>query len=118
MSPLEEAERQSRLWHIADAATNILAISAHRSFDEYETDLQFRWAIERGLTIIGEAMVRLRQVDSEIASCVTDVPKIIGFRNQLIHNYPEIEDTDVWDIIRNQVPLLLAEVRALLPPAP
>jgi len=118
MSPLEQAERQSRLWHIADAAARIIEISANRSLDDYENELPFRWAIERGLSIIGEAMVRLRKVDPEIASAITDVPYIIRFRNKLIHEYPEIDDAKVWDIVQNQVPLLLAEVRVLLPPVP
>ncbi len=115
MTPLEEAERQSRLWHIAEAAAKIIEISASRSFDDYESDLPFRWAIERGLTIIGEAMVRLRKADPDIGSKITDVPDIIGFRNKLVHDYPEIEDAQVWKIIREQIPLLLSEVRSLLP---
>lgn len=117
MSPLEEAERESRLWHIADAAATIIQISMNRSFEDYENGREFRWAIERGLSIIGEAMVRLRKVDPEIASAIQDVPDIIRFRNKLIHEYPEIDDAKVWDIVRNQIPLLLAEVRALLPPS-
>ena len=118
MTPLDEAERESRLWHIADAAANIIAISTNRSFDDYENDLQFRWAIERGLMIVGEAMVRLRKVDPDIVSRITNVPKIIGFRNQVVHEYPDIEDADVWEIVQRHIPLLLAEVRALLPPTP
>jgi uncharacterized protein with HEPN domain len=75
-------------------------------------------AIERKLTIVGEAMVRLRRVDPEISSRITAVPEIIGFRNKLVHDYPEIKDEQVWKIVCEKVPLLLAEVRALLPPAP
>ena len=118
MSPLEEAEREARLWHIADACAALISFSEGRKLTDYVTDDMLRSAIERKLTIIGEAMVRLRQVDPEIASAITDVPDIIGFRNKLIHEYPEIDDAKVWDIIRNQVPLLLSQVRALLPPAP
>ena len=74
-----------------------------------------RSAIERQLTIVGEAMVRLRTVDPEIASRIADVPRIIGFRNKLIHEYPDVDSATVWQIIQTDLPRLLAEVRALLP---
>src|ERR1043166_560352 len=67
------------------------------------------------LSIIGEAMVRLRSIEPEIASAISDAPDIIRFRNKLIHEYPEIDDSKVWDIVRNEIPLLLAEIRVLLP---
>ena len=118
MSPLEEAERQSRLWHIADACAAIIRFTEGRTLSDYSTDDMLHSAVERQLTIIGEAMVRLRKGDPEIASAITNMPNIIAFRHKLIHEYPEIDDNRVWELIHNQVPLLLAEVRALLPPAP
>ena len=42
----------------------------------------------------------------------------IGFRNQVVHEYPDLEDADVWEIVQRHLPLLLSEVRALLPPGP
>jgi uncharacterized protein with HEPN domain len=76
-----------------------------------------RSAVEREFSKLGEAMRRLRQVDPDISSQITDVPGIIGFRNQLIHNYPAIEADEVWEIVQQEIPRLLAEVRALLPPS-
>jgi len=66
----------------------------------------------------GSGISRLRKKDPEITSQITDVPEIIGFRNKLIHEYPDIEDAQVWKMIQDDIPRLLAEVRALLPPAP
>src|SRR3954447_6031086 len=118
MSPLEEAERESRLWHIADSCAAILEFTNGHAVEDYVNDRMLHRAVERELTIIGEAMVRLRKVYPEIASKITDVPDIIAFRNRLIHDYPQIDDDDVWRIIHDDLPRLLAEVRALLPPAP
>lgn len=74
MSPLEDAERHSRLWHIADACAAIVEFAAGRTFNDYATDDMLHSAIERKLTIVGEAMVRLRRVDPEIMSKITAVP--------------------------------------------
>lgn len=107
MSPLEEAERQSRLWHIANACAAIIRFTKGRTLSDYLPDEMLHSAVERQLTIVGEAMVRLRKADPEIASAITDVPEIIRFRNKLIHDYPEIDDAEVWRIIQEDVPLLL-----------
>jgi uncharacterized protein with HEPN domain len=61
---------------------------------EYTTDFDVqmwlatrlvRHAVERNLGIIGEACVRLRDIDPETASRVDDLPRIIGLRNRLAH---------------------------------
>ena len=118
MTPLEEAERQSRLWHILDAGTRLVEITRGHTVADYETDIPFQWAVERGLTIVGEAAVQLRRADPRIAERITNMQGIIGFRNKIIHEYPDIDSNEVWRIIRDDLPLLLAEVRALLPPTP
>jgi len=43
--------------------------------------------------------------------------KIVDFRNLLVHGYSAVEADRVWDMIQQRLPRLLAEVRALLPPA-
>lgn len=40
--------------------------------------------------------------------------KIIGFRNILIHGYAEVDDTVVWSIIVEKLPLLLEDAETLL----
>jgi uncharacterized protein with HEPN domain len=42
------------------------------------------------------------------------VSGIIACRNQLVHNYPRISPERIWDIISNDLSVLLREVRALL----
>src|ERR1043165_4219879 len=118
MTPLEEAEIHSRLWHIAEAGNRLVEITSGRTRTDNETDVPFQWAVDRGLLIIGEATVRLRRIDPGITAHITNLHGIVGFRNKLVHEYPDIESEEVWRIITQDLPLLLAEVRALLPPAP
>ncbi len=40
--------------------------------------------------------------------------RIVAFRNVLIHGYDLVDDELVWDTIENKLPVLLAEVEALL----
>jgi len=50
-----------------------------------------RAAVERQFEIIGEALARLRKLDPEVCSTVTDAGRIIAFRNILIHGYADGE---------------------------
>lgn len=38
-----------------DAARNVTGIVGERSIEDLDTDVEFKWAIERGLEILGEA---------------------------------------------------------------
>jgi uncharacterized protein with HEPN domain len=49
---------------------------------------------------------------------VPDLPQIIGFRNVLIHAYGDIDPTEVWGNIQNDLPQLQNAVADLLRNAP
>lgn len=115
MTPLEKSERESRLWHILEACTAIIEITQDRTLDDYVEDRILRWAVERQLTNLGEAMSRLSKIDPSILSNVSAVPEIIAFRNFLVHDYPNVDAQEVWRVIQNELPVLLKQVRALLP---
>ena len=78
------------------------------------SDVLLRSAVERQLEIIGEALNRLSRTDPPVAQRITDTPRIIAFRNVLIHGYSEIDDGVVWDVINTNLPILREEVEALL----
>ncbi len=99
---------------IRDAASFVLEVTKGRTLEEYSGDRLLRQAIERNFEIIGEAMGRLSRNDPETASRVGEHKRIIAFRNVLIHGYDLVDDELVWDTIKNKLPMLLAEVEALL----
>lgn len=63
---------------------------------------------------MGEALVCLCRIDPDLAAKVPDLARIIAFRNILIHNYAEINDRRVWDVVEEQTPEVLALVNRLL----
>jgi uncharacterized protein with HEPN domain len=73
-----------------------------------------RSAVEREFTIIGEAVNSLSKVDPELSARISHARMIVGFRNQLVHDYPAILDAAVWAIAQNDVPVLREECAALL----
>ena len=77
-------------------------------FEEYTVDLKTKSAIERQLGIIGEAIKKVKDIDAE--ELIRFHSDIIGFRNILIHNYDNIDDSIVWSIIKDDLILLKIEV--------
>ena len=64
--------------------------------------------------MIGEAISQLRQIDEPTFDTITEAPRIVGFRNQIIHGYAVVDDAITWDIVQRKVPVLLADVEQLL----
>lgn len=83
-----------------------------RSYDIYLNDVCLRRAVERNITIIGEAMNRLLHIAPDIN--ITAARKIVDTRNYVIHSYDNVTDEIMWGIVINHLPILKAEIRALL----
>ncbi|MFA6402879.1 MAG: HepT-like ribonuclease domain-containing protein [Salinivirgaceae bacterium] len=81
-------------------------------FEEYITDIKTKRAIERDLEIIGEAANRILKRDKSFK--LSNVEKIIGTRNRIIHGYDKISDDLIWSIVINHLPRLKEEITGLL----
>jgi len=83
------------------------------TLDTYKTDSKTKAAIERKLLNVGEALNQLSQTNPQHASKITDLRKIVAFRNILVHGYFGIDDALVWDIINTKLLQLKKEVGLL-----
>lgn len=104
----------SFLYDVLGAIESIQKFTHEKTFDHYLTDDLLRSAVERQLTIIGEAIAKLNKADASLAHELLDSPQIIAFRNRIIHNYGQIDHAIVWGVISAKIPLLSARVRDLL----
>jgi len=86
-------------------------------YDIYLSDVCLRRAVERNITIIGEAMNRLlRLAPLRLAPSIeiTAARRIVDTRNYVIHGYDSVTDDVMWGIVVRHLPLLKAEVEKLL----
>jgi uncharacterized protein YutE (UPF0331/DUF86 family) len=58
-------------------------------------------------------MSQLAKTAPDIAARMSDVRRIIGFRNMIVHGYDRIEDIAVRNAVQSQLPDLRAEASAL-----
>jgi uncharacterized protein with HEPN domain len=75
-------------------------------------DLHFD-AVLRNLEIIGEAV---KNISEETRQKYPNVKwrKISGFRDIVAHEYFEVNEETVWDIVENEIPALLEIVKTIL----
>jgi uncharacterized protein with HEPN domain len=102
------------LWDVRQAADSVAAFVQGRGFAEYIADLMLRSAVERQFEIAGEAVNRLSREAPELAARLPDLRRAIAMRNALIHGYREVDNATVWQIIHDDLPVLRAQVAALL----
>ncbi len=97
-----------------EAGESILEHTASRSLDNYRNDRFFRRAVEREFEIIGEALNRLAQIDADTAAKLSELRRVVDFRNRIIHGYDTIDDVVVWGVVQSHLPKLVSEVRLVL----
>lgn len=80
-------------------------------FNQYQQDLKTQSAVERQLVIIGEALNKLKQTDSDLS--IRKNNKIIAFRNRLVHAYDSIDNAIVWVIVKKHLLELKNDIQEL-----
>jgi uncharacterized protein with HEPN domain len=109
-----QRDTHSTLIAIQTAAGFIASDTAGMTFDEFLEHRLVRQAVERNFEIIGEAVGRLRIHDPAVASQISAPRRIVDFRNAIAHGYDRIDYPTVWQAIKTSLPVLRAEVDALL----
>ena len=107
-------DAKKHLFDIQRAYARLARFTAGRSAADYDVDEMLRSAVERQFEIIGEALTRLLKAHPDVAQLISEYRRIISFRNVLIHGYDAIRDAVVWEIVEQKLPILRAEVDALL----
>ncbi len=110
-----ERQLSKSLEDIFKAITEIEAFFETRPlrYDVYVRDICLKRAVERNVTIIGEAMNRILKLDPAIN--ITSARSIVDTRNYVIHAYDSVTDSIMWGIVVRHLPILKKEIESLLP---
>jgi uncharacterized protein with HEPN domain len=102
-----------RLRHILDAIADVQTYTGGKSFDDYLADDMRRHAVERCLEIVSEAS---RYVPREAKAVHAGIPwrGVADFGNVLRHDYPNVKDRRVWEIVTDDLAPLKAAVETVL----
>ncbi len=105
--------RRTYFEDILDATEAIRNHLAGIGFAAYESDRKTRHAVERELQILTEAVFRLGPELAILCPSV-DWRQLRGMGNFLRHEYDDVDDQIVWDLIHDTLPLVYAAVSEAL----
>jgi len=71
------------------------------------------FAMVRAVQLVGQAA---RNVSDDVRAVNPDIPwhQIIGMRNVVVHDYADVDLALVWKTVRQDLPPLIARLRAVL----
>jgi len=107
-------ETRKNLIDILQTAEEIQDFVCGMDFKAYQNPPVTKRAVERDFEIIGEALNRIHNTDSELLEKNSEHQRIIGFRNILIHGYDIVDEVIVWQAVTNHLPILIREVKEIL----
>jgi uncharacterized protein with HEPN domain len=91
---------------------------AGRSLKEYLADDMCQSAVERQLEIAGDALGRLRKLDSSLFARIPEGDLVVAFRNVLAHGYATLDHRRVYDVASTRAAELLKVLEDLLAQLP
>ncbi|MDD6009296.1 MAG: DUF86 domain-containing protein [Prevotellaceae bacterium] len=102
-----------RLEHIIQAIERIKRYTLGKRFDDLVKDDMMYYAVVKNNEIIGEAANLLtNEFKSEHPD--TQWKLITGMRNYIVHEYFQVDNTVIWDVIQNDLPYLEAQIKDYL----
>ena len=109
-----QRDPEKYLFDIVDSCRFLRELAGRRTLADYQADRAFRFAVERGLQITGEALLQLSRIRPDIVARISEHHRIIGFRHILVHGYDVLDHDIVWNIVDTKLPVLLTEAEAIL----
>jgi uncharacterized protein with HEPN domain len=105
------------LLDMLQSAELILTYTAQCSKDEFVANVQLQDSVIRRLLVIAEAARRVSETTRQGLPNIS-WQEINGMRNQLVHEYDDVNLNILWDVIQFEIPPLIEELKLQFPPEP
>lgn len=107
------SERQDSLWisDIREAIARVGEYTQGISYSEFLEDKKTQDAVVRNVGIMGEAA---KKISAEFKRKHKDIDwkAIAGMRDKLIHEYFGVNWSILWDVVKNKLPQLKAQLES------
>ena len=95
------------------AIERICRYTKGKSFEDFIADDMMYYAVVKNIEILGEASNMLTE---EFRQAHPDTPwkQVNGMRNYIVHEYFQVDNNVVWDVITNDLPILEQQIKEYL----
>ena len=101
--------------HMLDMSQKALDFVTGLDKADYDQDEPLRLALAHIIQVLGEAA---RQVSPAFRDAHPRIPwrEIVGMRHRIVHDYMNVDEDVVWEVIRQDLPPLVAVLKKIIPP--
>jgi uncharacterized protein with HEPN domain len=103
-----------RIRHMRDHAQEAIHMLGNSTLEELRQDRKLQLALVQLIEIVGEAASRIPD-DVRQANSAVPWQLAADMRNKLIHGYDVIEYGIVYDTVKDDLPILVQKLNAILP---
>lgn len=101
----EPSRDKGRLEHILQAIERIKRYTLGKTFEDFIANDMMYYAVVKNIEILGEASNMLTE-EFRLSHPQTPWKQVNGMRNYIVHEYFQVDNNVVWDVITNDLPIL------------
>ena len=111
---MAEEEVLTYLQDVLDAINDMQScfIDFPNRYDMFEKDMMRQCVVERKVEIMGEAINRIKKIDSTLF--IPNARAIIDTRNRIIHAYDNVQPDFLWSLVTRHIPELKKDIEKIL----
>ena len=109
----ERRRDKNRLEHILQAIERICRYTKGKNFEDFIADDMMYYAVVKNIEILGEASNMLTE-EFRQTHPKTPWKQVNGMRNYIVHEYFQVDNNVVWDVITNDLPILEQQIKEYL----
>ena len=98
---MPDPDIQKYLFDVTEAIKNLESFTSKITLQKLE-QIELKWAIERGISIIGEALYKAYKIEKNLP--ISNLKNIIGMRHIVIHDYDMIDAERLFITVKNTYP--------------
>ena len=95
------------------AIERICRYTKGKNFEDFIADDMMYYAVVKNIEILGEASNMLTE-EFRQAHPKTPGKQVNGMRNNIVHEYFQVDNNVVWDVITNDLPILEQQIKEYL----
>lgn len=102
------------LLDMLQSAELVSKYTARCSKTEFVDNIQLQDSVIRRLLVLAEAA---RRISDQTRQTLPNISwqEINGMRNRLVHEYNDVNLNIIWDVIKTEIPALIAELKIRIP---
>ena len=109
----EPLKDKDRLLHMIAAIDRIFRYTEGKSYEDLVKNDMMYYAVVKNIEIIGEA-ANMLTTEFQTAHPETPWKMVKGMRNNIVHEYFQIDDVVVWDVVVNNLQPLKQQLQSYL----